>query len=341
MTETGRRRPGRARLVDVAESAGVTKSVASRVLTGDATLSVRPETRERVLAAARELGYRPHAGARALAGAEARALALLIPDLANPVYTRIIRGAYLQAQQLGYVVLLAEDPADDGADEAFAELVESGRVDGLLIASARPGHVLVSSGRLRNIPHAFVNREVPGSGHNVTMDLAKASATAVGHLHDLGHRRIGMVSGPLELSPAQARERGFVDAMASLGLDSSTIEREPFTEEGGARAADRLLGAHPDVTALYASTLNQAVGVLHALRRRGCRVPDDVSLITYDDLPLADYLDPPLTTVAMPLLELGAAGVDSVIAQLQGEPAADTLIPTEPQVMVRQSVRRC
>lgn len=340
MAEIVRRGPRRVRLVDVATKAGVTKSVASRVLTSDSTLNVRPETRERVLEAARVLGYRAHAGARALAGAEARALALLVPDLSNPVYTRIIRGAYRRARQQGYVVLLAEDMADEGPDEVFAELVESGRVDGLLIASARPGHTLLSSGRLQELPHVFVNREVSGSGHNVTMDLAKASATAVGHLYGLGHRRIGLVSGPLELSPAQARERGFVEAMNELGLDSSIIEREPFTEEGGANAAGRLLDSHRDITAIYASTLPQAVGALHGMRRRGCRVPDDVSLIAYDDLPLADYLDPPITTVAMPLIELGAAAVDSVVAQLRGEPAHDTLVQTHPKVVERLSVKR-
>lgn len=330
----------RVRLIDVARRCGVTKSVVSRVLNDDPSLNVRPETRQRIRAAALELGYRAHAGARALAGAETRALALLIPDLANPVYSRIIRGAYRRAREHGYVVLLAEDTADDGADEAFADLVEAGRVDGLLIASARPGHRLLSSARLARIPHVFVNREVPGSGRNVAMELAAASATAVRYLHGMGHRRIAMVSGPADLQPAQLRERGFVDAVRALGLPSELVARGEFSEQGGASAAGRLLDREPGPTAVYCSTLGQAVGALHAIRTRGLRVPADVSVVTYDDLPLAGYLDPPLTSVAMPLLELGAAAVDAVLQQLAGGPAADVAIRVPPAIVERGSVRR-
>ncbi len=333
-------RPGRARLVDVAREVGVTKSVASRVLNDDPTLTVRPETRRRIRAVAEELGYRAHAGARALAGAEARALALLIPDLGNPVYSRIIRGAYRRAREHGYVVLLAEDSTDDAADEAFPELVEAGRVDGLLIASARADHPLLASPRLSRVPHVFVNREVPGSGRNVGMDIAAASATAVRHLHALGHRRIGLVSGPEDLQPAHARTAGFVEAMAALGLDARHIGRGPFDEQGGAAAAGHLLRDAPDLTALYACTLGQATGAMHAVRSAGLRIPADVSVVAYDDLPLADYLDPPLTTIAMPLLELGAAAVDAVLRQLGGGPPADVVVPTHPAVVERRSTAR-
>lgn len=330
----------RVRLVDVAARGGVTKSVASRVLNADPTLNVRPETRQRVLVAAAELGYRAHAGARALAGAEARALALLIPDLSNPVYSRIIRGAYRRARQQGYVVLLAEDPADDEADEAFTDLVDTGRVDGLLIASARPDHRLLSSSRLAGIPHVFVNREVPGSGRNVGMDLAAASAVAVRHLHDLGHRRIGLVSGPSDLQPARAREQGFVEQLTELGLEPGHVAHGPFSEQGGATAAARLLSHGSRPTAIYCSTLGQAVGALHGIRTCGLRIPEDVSVVSYDDLPLADYLDPPLTTVAMPLVELGAAAVDAVLAQLSGAAPSDVAVPVRPTIIERASTRR-
>jgi DNA-binding LacI/PurR family transcriptional regulator len=327
----------RARLVDVAAAAGVTKSVASRVLNADPTLNVRPRTRDRILAAARELGYQPHAGARALAGAQSRALALLIPDLTNPVYSRIIRGAYQQAHRHGYVMLLAEDTADHQADESFTELVETGRVDGLLIASARPAHPLIGSPRLARLPHVFVNREVPGSGRNVGMDLAQASATAVRYLHDLGHRAVGMVSGPSALEPARARTAGFVEEMTRLGLDPRAVAHDTFSERGGAQAAATLLTTHPTLTAVYASTLGQGVGVLHAARARGRRMPRDLSVIAYDDLPLADYLEPPLTTIAMPLLDLGATAVTAVLAQLRGQPPRDIRLHSVPTIIERSS----
>lgn len=328
----------RARLVDVASLGGVTKSVASRVLNHDPTLNVRPETRLRVMNAATKLDYRPHAGARALAGAETRALALLIPDLGNPVYSRIIRGAYRRAREHGYLMLLAEDTAQDAADESFAELVETGRVDGLLIASARPDHTFLSSPRLAKVPHVFVNRVLPGSCRNVGMDMAAASSVAVGHLRDYGHTAIGLVSGPKDLEPARTRERGFTQKMRALKLDGSVIARETLTEHGGAIATETLLTQHPDLTAIFASTLSQAVGSLHAIRSMGLHVPEDVSVLGYDDLPLADYLDPPLTTIAMPLLELGAAAVDAVVSQINGDAPYDLTIGTSPQVIQRRSV---
>lgn len=327
----------RARLSDVAEAAGVTKSVASRVLNEDPSLVVRSETRERVWAAAHELGYRPHPGARALAGHRARALALLIPDLSNPVYSRIIRGAYQRAREKGYVMLLAEDRANEETDEPFTQLVVEGRVDGLLIASARPAHPLLASPRLTQVPHVFVNREVPGSGRNVGMDMEAASGAAVRHLHDLGHRAIGHVAGPEGLEPARARAQGFADAMVAAGLDPSATERDEFSEQGGSSAADRLLTRRPDVSAIYTSILSQGIGAMHAARTLGRRIPDDLSVISYDDLPLVDYLDPPLTTIGMPLVELGAAAVDALVEQLAGKPPLDLVIPTAPRLTVRAS----
>lgn len=333
----GATRPLRVRLSDVAARAGVTKSVASRVLNGDPTLSARPETRQRVVEAARALGYRAHAGAQALAQARARALALLIPELANPAYSRIIRGAYHRAAERGYVVLLAEDSPGAEAGEPFTDLVGSGRVDGLLIASARSGHRLLNASRLAGVPHVFVNRKVAGSGCNVTVDLHAAGMVAAEHLIGLGHRRIGHVAGPTGTASGHAREEGFRAALRGVDVAAPVVARGDFSESGGAAATARLLRDAPDLTAIYTSTLTQAVGALHALRQAGRRVPRDVSLLTYDDLPFAEYLDPPLTATAMPLQELGAAAVDALLAQLAGEPPRDVLVPGAPVVIERAS----
>jgi LacI family transcriptional regulator len=327
----------RIRLIDVAEMAGVTKSVASRVLNHDPTLSVRDETRLRVLESAQKLGYQPHAGARALAGSSARALALLIPDLTNPVYSRITRGACYQARAEGYAMLLAEDSVEGGVDEQFAELVATGRVDGLLIASARPDHPLLKILPETDIPYVFLNRTVENSGRNVSMDLEAASACAVDHLMRLGHRRLGHVSGPDELSPSRSRRAGLLAAVKAAGLPGPAMEAGEFSEEGGYQATRRLISARPDITAIYTSTLNQAIGALHALREAGLSVPGDMSVISYDDLPLAEHLQPPLTTIAMPLVELGRTAVDAICAQLNGGGPKDVTINTRPEVVIRSS----
>ncbi|WGM20512.1 LacI family DNA-binding transcriptional regulator [Paenarthrobacter sp. OM7] len=328
---------GRSRLIDVAQMSGVTKSVASRVLNDDATLSVREETRLRVLESAKKLGYQPHVGARALAGSRTRALALLIPDLTNPVYSRITRGAYSQARNRGYALLLAEDTAEEGVDEQFADLVASGRVDGLLIASARPSHPLLNLLPQTDIPYLFVNRSVADSGRNITMNLEAASTCAVAHLQELGHRHIGHVSGPEALSPGQGRRIGLLRAAREAGLPEPQVEPGEFSEKGGYDATLRLIRNHPRVTAVYTSTLNQAIGALHALHESGISVPEQISVISYDDLPLADYLQPPLTTIAMPLVELGRTAVDVLCNVLNGDTPTDLTIPSDPQVVSRRS----
>jgi DNA-binding LacI/PurR family transcriptional regulator len=326
----------RHRLEDVARSAGVSKSIASRILNGDPALLVRPETRERVVQAARKLSYRPHAGARALKRAATGALGLLVPPLTNPVYVRIIRGAVERALERDFVVLLVEDVDPRQAEQASRRLVEAGRIDGLMVASAQPGHPLLRSLRRQEIPHVFVNRGVRGSGRNVVMDDARASAAALDHLAALGHRRVSHVAGPSALDPARRRAAGFRTHARKLGLQVEVIEGD-FGEGGGAGAGRSLLERYPDLTALYASTLSQAVGVLHVAWELGVRVPDELSVIAYDDMPLADYLRPPLTTVRMPLAELGAAGVDALVNQLLGEEPQDVTVETEPEVVVRRS----
>ena len=330
-------RSGRVRLEDVALAAGVAKSTASRILNDAPDLSVRTHTRARVLEAARRLDYRPHAAARGLRRAATGALGLVVPNLAMPVYARIVRGAFRRARERDFVVLLAEDLVPREADEAFAALAGSGRIDGLVVASARPRHPLVGSLRRHGIPHVFANRAVGGSGRNVVMDDARASAAALDHLTALGHVRIGHVAGPRTLDPARRRAEAFAAEAAARGLDEAPVAEGEFSEQGGAEPAHALFDAHPGLTAVYSSSLAQTLGVLHAAWERGLRVPNDVSVVSYDDMPFAAFLRPPVTTIRMPLGELGAAAVDALIDQLEGAEPRDVVVPGEPVVIARRS----
>jgi LacI family transcriptional regulator len=327
----------RTRLEDVARAAGVSKSTVSRVLSGDPTLSVRDATRERIRALAQELDYRPHPVARALATPATGALALLVPNLSNPAYVEIIRGAYRRAREHGYVLLCAEDFEDQEADEAFTELVDGGRVDGLLIASARPENRLLEALDRHWVPHVFVNRSVPGAPANVTLDVARAARLAYEHLAGLGHTAIGHVAGPGDVQSARGREAAFVAAAAEHGHAAPPVARGAFTPSGGAEAAERLLAGHPEVTAVFTSSLAQAIGLLHVARGRGRAIPADLSVIAYDEVPVAEYLDPPLTTIAMPLSELGAAGVDILVGLLDGQTPRSQVLGSEPVIVERGS----
>jgi DNA-binding LacI/PurR family transcriptional regulator len=328
---------GRARLEDVANAAGVSKSTVSRVLSDDPTLSVRDETRERVRTLAQELGYRPHPVARALAVPDTGALTLLVPNLSNPAYVEIIRGAYRRARERGYVLLCAEDFEDQEADEAFTELVEGGRVDGLLIASARPENRLLEALGRHPVPHVFVNRLVPGAPANVTLDVERASRVAYAHLAGLGHTAIGHLAGPRDVQSAHGREAAFLAAAAEAGLPEPPVARGAFTPSGGAGAGERLLSEHPQLTAVFTSSLAQAIGLLHVARELGRAVPADLSVIAYDELPVAAYLSPPVTTIAMPLSELGAAAVDTLVELLDGREPRSQVLGSEPALVERES----
>ncbi|WP_282847801.1 LacI family DNA-binding transcriptional regulator [Microbacterium oxydans] len=254
------------------------------------------------------------------------------------MYARIARGAYQRARELGYVVMLAEDNEDTDAQADFTDLVDAGRVDGLLIASARRDHSLIASGRLGVIPHVFVNRTVPDSGRNITVDLKLASRVAFEYLHGLGHHELAHISGPDDLSPARERESGFTSAAAAAGRPDPLIVHADFSEAGGYEAVERILTERPAVTAIYAGTFPQSVGALKALHMLGRRVPEQVSLLSYDDLPMAAYLEPSLTTLKLPLQELGTSAVDELVRQLQGQTPRDLTLNARIRIVERESV---
>jgi LacI family transcriptional regulator len=329
----------RVRLQEVAAQAGVSKSVASRVLNGDPSLSVRAETRERVLAAVQALGYRPDPLARALASSLTGALALLVPSFDNPAYLPIIRGAYQRAREQGFVLLSTEDFDAQRADEAFTEMVEAGRIDGLLIASALPARPLLTALNRHWVPHVFVNRAVPGAVSNLVLDVASASRLALEHLAGLGHVHLGHLAGPANIEAARRRERAFLAAARERGLPSVSVRRGAFSVTAGEASAARLLREHPEITAIYASSFVQAIGALRAATRNNRCVPDDLSVIAYEDARLAEYLSPPLTTIAMPMEKLGGRAVDMLLEQIAGADPTIEVLDGAPRLIERDSIR--
>jgi DNA-binding LacI/PurR family transcriptional regulator len=324
------------RLVDVAREAGVHVSTVSRVLNDRDEAAVRPETRERILATARRLRYRPNAIARGLKTATTTTLGLLVPSLRNPVYSSIVRGAVAEAWRRGYVVLVAED---DGTvtEQAWERLVEEGRIDGVLVASFAPGRPVAQLVVDSQVPYVFVNRRLPGSGRNVFMREEDAGRIAAEHLLALGHQRLGHIAGPLALDTAQRRAAGFTDAVLAAGLERPTIVEAEFDEASAVAAVEQLMDADSPPTGVFISNLNQAIGALCGARRRGVHVPDDVSLVSYDDDPLAEFLEVALTTIRMPLVELGEAAIGALAEQIAGADPVDLEVPTAPELVLRAS----
>ncbi len=325
-----------ARLDDVAREAGFHVSTVSRVLNGSGTVSIRPETRERIVDTARRLGYRPHAIARSLKTATTGALGLLVPSLRNPVNSPIIRGAFDRAWERNFVLMLAEDSDESAAEDAYARLVEEGRIDGLLIQSARADNPWLDRFADGRVPCVFMDRCHPGSGRNVHMRDGDAGRLVAEHLLELGHTRLGHLAGPADIDTLSRRAEGFVAGCRPAGVVPVLLEA-PLTEQGGYDALFALLERPEPPTAVFVANISQAVGALAGARAAGVGIPTAISLVCHDDDPTCDFLDPPLTAVAMPLYELGGAAVDALVDQIEGGEPRDIVVTTPPRLVPRSS----
>jgi LacI family transcriptional regulator len=330
----GQRRASR--LIDIAEAVGVHVSTVSRVLNGDPAQSIRPEVYERILATAREQGYRPNALARALKRQRSGALTFVMPLERNPSWARLQGGALRRASELGYVVMIMEEPTEDPKPPGdYRYLVEESRADGLLLATAL--RQTGADAGMRDVPHIYVNRRGPDRGNDVVMDEPAAVRLFIDHVASLGHRSMVLIDGPGDVDTVYRRVSAARRYGAANGL-TVTIRHAPPTEEGGWDTTRAMLRAGPLPTACGVGSLNQLFGVLAALREAGASVPGDVSVVSFDEDECLAFLEVPVTSVCMPLVELGAAAVDALIARIEGSPAEDVLVRSPMFLVPRASV---
>ena len=303
-------------LKDVAALASVSSPIVSRVLTGDPNVRVSPETRDRIVVAARTLNYRPNALARSLKVRRTFTLALFIPDVGNPVFPEIVHGVEEEASERGYSVSIRHLDARSIRKKLYLTLLQESRVDGLILATARTEDSIVDELVQLNCPFVLLNRRASTTNNHVTVDDTLGSKLAVDHLVDLGHRRIGHLSGPLVYDTALRRLQGYRQSLAQHGLphDASLVEETVSgSYEDGKMALARLLQRVSCPTAIFAYNFMVATGAMAFLREHGLNVPGDVSIIGLHDAPLAELLAPPLTVVRMPLLEMGRTAARALI----------------------------
>jgi LacI family transcriptional regulator len=308
-----------ATLVDVARRAGVSVSMASRVLNEAPETRASPETRARIQSAADALGYRANFAARALKGSRTHVIGVVLPDLANSVFTELLDAVEEEAARHGYLVLLARAETLLRDPDAIPRLVLEGRVDGVIIQSGemlRP-EALESLTR-GSTPAVFVNSGQPAGAGSVSLDDERGGAVAAEHLLNLGHRELAFVSGMPGSSTAELREAGFRRALAGHGIDlpESRVTRLGYTTEQGIAAVGQLLAAGRAPTAIAVANVNAGYGVLRELRRREITVPDDISVIAIHESRAAANTWPPLTTVEMPLAALGTAAVEALLERV-------------------------
>jgi len=322
----------RVTLADVARTAGVDMSTASRVLRGEATQRVREETRDRILKVAEDLQYLANPLARGLRTARTYTIGILVPQLDNPVFSSAIRGAELAAARLGYSLLISHREAG-ATGTTIAKLSQINRVDGLLVASLDDDAVLRTDLTAARVPYVLMNRVLPGAALSVILDSRAAARLAVGHLTALGHTRIAHLSGREGGYNAEQRFEGYRDGLKDAGIayDKRLVCVAGYTAEGGVKAMQALLRQRP--TAVLAATLVSAAGAMTVLHGEGLRIPEDVSVIGLHDAPVAGMLYPALTTVMMPTEEMGSVAATLLIRSLNGE-SPEAVAPLPPGALI-------
>lgn len=327
-----------ARLKDIAQALKVDVSTVSKVLSSGG-ISVKPELRQAIVEEARRLNYRPHALARNLRTRRAGALGILLPNLMNPVYAAIVRGAVRRAEELGYVMLVADVDDEASSASVYLRLVSERRVDALIIGVSATSQAFVETIQNHPIPHIFVNRRSKIGGSSVTVDDFAAGRLAARTFAEYGHRRLAFIGASDELDTAQRRRAGFFTGVKEMGLPPFVDAVGAYSRRGGFEAMTSLIDAQWGVTGVFASNLLVGIGALASTHERGVKVPDDISIITLDAED-AVYTWPSLTTIRMALDEMGARAVDEVDAMFRGRELKDVVIDTPPLLTVRASLGR-
>jgi LacI family transcriptional regulator len=328
-------------LQDVAKEAGVHRATASRALNPERQPLVNNETIARVRAAAERLGYVADPIAQALRGGATQQVGILIRTIRHPWVGDFLRGADTGLTGAGYVPWITFTGDDALRVRALVKAMSAWRIQGLMIATARvPDEVVVEAAET-GMPMVVIARDAPDQVCSVVnADNEGGARTAVGHLLRLGHTRIAFVAGPLEVPVLYDRLRGFKDAIDDSGLkpDSRLVRiAEGYSVADGEAACRELLASGHRVTAIAAANDSLAVGCYLALERAGLRVPEDISVIGFDDLPLTAELRPSLSTMRFPGYDMGLEAADLVLAQMDGEQIPRRRVLLSPELVARQS----
>jgi DNA-binding LacI/PurR family transcriptional regulator len=316
--------------VDVARRAGVSQSTVSLVFSGKGQGRVSEATQQKVRRCARELGYRPNLAAQALRLGSSRAVALLVPDITNPFFARVLRGAQRAAQDAGYTVALIDTGNDRRWEAQSFQALRAGPVDGYLLFEVSPPEGLGPDEHVVLIESRAPHRS------SVRFDSEGGAADAFRHLLELGHRRIGHLAADFDAPTFHLREAARRSVLTQAGLDPDAQPRAAtqITIDHAQKAAGPLLDQGP--TAVFCDDDIIAAGLYMAARERGQRIPDDLSVIGFDDMDFARVLEPPLTTVALDAELLGATAFELFEARIAGRRTrTTTVLPA--QLLVRGS----
>jgi LacI family transcriptional regulator len=325
---------------DVARLAKVHPGTVSRALNPDTRTLVSSATAQRVVAAAEQLGYHPNPIARGLKTNRSFTVGVLVPDITNPLFPPILRGIEDRLSQSGYTTLIVNTDNDAERERAALGTMRARHVDGFITATARLDERILAGFAHSGSPIVLINRSLEdGSLPMVGVDNRLGTRLAVDHVFALGHRQIAHVAGPQGTSTGHQRYLGFLDAVASLGLDAAAAPvrfAEAFSEAGGAGACAELIDATLPFTALIAANDLLALGCYDVLAAHGLRCPEDVSVVGFNDIPFTERLHPPLTSVRVPQRDIGVAAADLLLECL-ADPGTRRQVWLDPSLVVRGS----
>ena len=326
------------KLDEVAREAGVSPATVSRILNGTATVSALKTLA--VESAIRKLGFTPNPVARGLAGGRTMSIGVITQAIDSPFYGAALRGIEDRLDPIGYCPLFVSGHWDAVAESRGVELLLARRVDGIIVLTGRLTDQALRA-CARRVPVVVTGRDMKAPGlYSLNFDNFEGGRLATQHLLDLGHREIAFVAGDGQHPDANERLRGHMHALKSAGVaaNAALIVPGAYNELSGSLAVDKLLTSGIRFTAIFAANDQMALGAMLGLQRRAVRVPDDVSVVGYDDLPNAPYSNPPLSTIHQPAYELGELAAASMLQLVNGERPQGTL--PAPRFVARESARR-
>ena len=326
-------------LADVARLAGVSKITVSKTLNNTGRIS--EGTRERVLKAVSDLGYVVNSAARSLRGGKTGVLGMVIPELVSPYFAEVARAAADEASQRGFDLGVFTTSRDVTKERARIGTLLGGLADGLLVVVPSGNEKFLLSLERSRAPIVLINHfGVQTHLPMVRADSYLGAKAAILHLLSLGHRRIGFVTGAVGSSQAAERLRSYREVLAAQGLlDENLIRQGNFTQRGGFEAARELLLLPELPTAIFAASDVTAFGVIDAIKDKGLRVPDDISVVGFDDIPAASQVHPALTTVRHPVQAMAQAAMQLILDAFADKPVRDTLIEFPSELVIRESTK--
>jgi DNA-binding LacI/PurR family transcriptional regulator len=323
---------------DVAKAAGVSHSTVSRALADNPLITAK--TRTRIQRLAQKMGYAPNAIARGLVMQRTHAIGVIVTSIADPFVSEVVRGIEEIAGNHHYRVFLGTSHNDPTREMNLVKAMREWRVDGVIVAASRVGSLYKPMLKEIGVPIVLINNQHEGAyWHSVAVDDVRGAQLATAHLIELGHRVIGHILGPKEHASSANRLEGYRRALAQakIKFDASLLVHGNGRADGGAQVAE-LIAHSPKPTAIFCYNDMTAIGALATLKQCGIRVPNDLSIVGFDDIPFAAYVDPPLTTIHQPKDEMGRTAMTMLLNLLAGQ-KIDNVI-TQGKLVVRDSSTR-